>query len=408
MEARIDRTDWVENPKLIYHPAWLRRFRKDPFSVPPIYLEVSPVGMCNHRCTFCAPEMLGYPNRSLSLEVMKRFLAELEDMRMRDPDNLGVRSIQYAGEGEPTLHPELAEIFEATRSAGIDIGMLTNATGLTRKLSEKIVPLVNGYIQVSINAGTRESYALIHQTKESHWDLIWRNIVAAVRVREKHCANECDIGANITLLIEETTDASGRRVPSNWNEVPELVKRARDAGMDYVAIKPYSQHPFSKETAKRYGGMSYQDVLSQIDETCGRLKEEYNTENFEVVYRESRFREYEEKTRTYSVCRATPTVWSYIQSDGLWLSCSAFWTDSRFALGNIYTQSVKDIWFGEMRREHCSFITHELDISECRKTCHPDKENRFLDELATLSDANFEETMSRLKDIPAPKRKNFI
>src|SRR3989338_6058328 len=113
----MNRKDWIENPKIVSHPAWLRRWRQDPFSVQPVYIEISPVGMCNHRCTFCAPEMLGYPQRSLPVEALCRFLNELKGLREQDPDGLGVRSIQYAGEGEPTLHKDLAEIFRLTRNA---------------------------------------------------------------------------------------------------------------------------------------------------------------------------------------------------------------------------------------------------------------------------------------------------
>ncbi len=404
----MNRQKWIEGAKAIYHPVWLRRFREDPFSVPPIYIEVSPVGQCNHRCTFCAPEMLGYVNRQLDAELLDARFQEMREMRKQDPDDLGVKAIQFAGEGEPTLHKDLAKIIKSARDNDIDVGMLTNATGLNQRLSEQIVPLVNGYIQASINAGTRETYSLIHQTNPKHWDLIWENLETAVRVREQTTSKVCDLGVNMTVLIDPTQDDKGRTVPPNWPEVEFLVKRAKESGVDYVSVKPYSQHRFSEATAKRYGKMSYGDLMNEIHDTGVRIAEKYSGDGFEAFFRFTRFEEYEQEDRGYAVCRATPTIWSYIQSDGLWISCSAYWTDPRFALGNIKDQGVREIWYGEQRRKHLDFVLNELDITECRKTCHPDKDNVFLNQLRGMKNSEFKEMLVRLDSLQKPKRANFI
>lgn len=404
----MNRQKWIEGTKVIYHPAWLRRFREDPFSVPPIYIEISPVGQCNHRCTFCAPEMLGYVNRQLDVHLLNQRFREMREMRELDADKLGVKAIQFAGEGEPTLHKDLAAIIKLARDNGIDAGMLTNATGLTERLSNQIVPLVNGYIQASINAGTRDSYAMIHQTGPEHWDLIWKNLAKAVKIREMSGTKECDLGANMTVLIEQTKDDKGRAVPPNWPEVELLIQRSKDIGLDYVSFKPYSQHLYSEATAKRYGKMSYKEMMDEIYEIGQKLLEKYSDDNFEAIFRFSRFEEYEAENRGYTTCRATPTIWSYIQSDGLWISCSAYWTDPRFALGNIKTQTVREIWYGESRRRHLDFVLNHLDISECRKTCHPDKENVFLNKMTNMNDGEFNKTLVRLEGLPKPKRANFI
>ncbi len=102
----MDRRGWIESPKLLHHPEWLEKWRNDPFSVPPIYVEISPVGMCNHRCTFCAPEVLGYPNRVLDADVLNQCFQEMRRIR-EETGNVGFKSVQFAGEGEPTLHKNL-------------------------------------------------------------------------------------------------------------------------------------------------------------------------------------------------------------------------------------------------------------------------------------------------------------
>ena len=402
--------EWIESPKVIYHQDWIRRWRKDPFSVPPIYIEISPIGWCNHRCTICAPEMLGYPKIRLDADLLSRLLSEIRRMREEDPDGLGVKSIQYAGEGEPTLHKDLARIFRDTRKAGIDVGMLTNGTGLTEKLSREIIPLVNGYIQISINAGKPASYAKIHRAPLKHWDLVWRNLDRVIKIRRELGAIECEIGANMTVIVKEVADCQrgGAIVPANWWEMESLVQKARDCGLDYVSFKPYSQHPYSEETAKLYGDMSYKNVIIEILEIADYLAEHYSSNSFKVIFRSSRFKDYVSEERGYNICRATPNIWSYIQSDGAWLSCSSFWTDKRFHLGNIKNQSFKEIWYGEKRKDHLKFILEKLDITECRKTCHPDKENRFLNRIVNVPDYEFNQLMSTLKNSQSVKRVNFI
>lgn len=406
----MNRKDWIENPKIIYHPDWLRRYREDPFSVPPVYIEISPEGRCNHRCTFCAPEMLGYPNRQLNTEMLIVRLNEMRQMRENDPDGLGVKAIQYAGEGEPTLHKDTVRIFAEIRKVEIDIGMLTNATVLTETMCQGIVPLVNGYIQASINGGKKETYSKIHRAPPQHWDIIWRNLDKAVQIKHKLEAKECDLGANMTVLVKETIDRERDNaiVPANWQEMELLVQKARDCGLNYVSFKPYSQHLYSQETAKHYGDMSYKGLMDEIIATGEALMAKYNSDDFEVIFRFSRFQEYEAEDRGYCTCRATPTLWSYIQSDGAWISCSAYWTDPRFILGDINTQTVREIWYGQRRREHLKFVLEQLDITECRKTCHPDKENRYLDKLAGMNDQEFGKEIISLRDITRPKRANFI
>ena len=402
----MKRREWIENPKVVFHPDWLKRYRKDPFSVPPIYLEISPAGACNHRCTFCAPEMLGYQTRFLNPEILRLRFEEMKAMREADPDGLGVRSIQFAGEGEPTLHRGFGKMLGFARAVGIDVGVLTNATGLVRNRLPEILPNVNGYLQVSVNAGIAESYAAIHQTKPRDWDLIWNNLSEAVNFKRQF-GLECDIGANMTVLVKDIRDERGNVVPANWQEMEALARKARDTGLDYVSFKPYSQHPYSVATARHYGDMSYAETLPEIVAIGERLKNELNSPGFEVVFRFTRFKEYEDE-RHYTVCRATPAIWSYIQSDGVWISCSAHWTNEAFHLGTINTEPVREIWFGDKRRRHLKFVLEKLDISVCRKTCHPDKENAFLDKLAGFSEAEFDAWLEGVRELDKPKRANFI
>ncbi|MBP9822370.1 MAG: radical SAM protein [Candidatus Pacebacteria bacterium] len=395
---------WFESTKIQNHPTWLRRMISDPFSVPPIYGDISAAGGCNHRCLHCAPSILEYKHNYLGLPIFTRFFSEAVELRKTDPDGLGIKSVQFAGEGEPALEKDLDKICAQARMSGIDVAMLSNGIAFTEDRAQAILPSVNIYLQFSVNAGTAETYTAFHQTNPRDWEKLWSNIERVVRLKQELKSN-CEIGINMTVTIKGAFNKSRVWVPPNWPEAENLIKRASDAGVDYVCFKPYSQLPQNHETSELFGDMDYEPVLDEIIETGTKLREQYEREGFEVIFRFSRFKEYTTADRGYEVCHSTPTLWFYLQADGLLLSCQnhwlqssqlASWQNSQFYLGNVRGQSIREIWYGERRRQHLQSMK-TFDISVCRKGCHPDKENRYLYWLLGLSKQEQEAELTRLE-----------
>ena len=326
----------IDSTKLQYHPQRVTQLLdgKDDWEkakeIYPIYVEVSPVGACNHRCTFCAVDYIGYQSRQLTTTVYVDAIREMI--------YLGLKSVMFAGEGEPLLHKNINKMVSATLALGADVSFTTNGT-LLNKLDMAGV----SWVKVSLNAGTRETYAKVHRTKEKDWDTVWANLKDAVARK-----GDCTLGVQMVLL------------PENEHEAPLLQARCNDAGVDYLVLKPYSQHKSS--ITHEYEGWKPNVVLP---ESPGTVVRKESIETTEIPY---------------DKCHATPYLWAYIMATGDVYSCSAYLLDERFRLGNINTQNFLDIWQGDLRRANWEYVRKELDIRDCRVNCRMDKSNRYLDD----------------------------
>ncbi|NQU83125.1 MAG: radical SAM protein [Parcubacteria group bacterium] len=345
----------IDSHKMIYHPErvadWLRAGNnwEKAKEVYPIYIEISPSGACNYRCTFCAVDYVGYKPRFLDTVKLKKTLIDMADK--------GVKSIMFGGEGEPLLHPNMAELTNFTKNEGIDVSFTTNGVFLTEKFVQKTIKNIS-WIKVSCNAGTPETHAKIHQTKAEDFETVRNNLKNAVRIKKEQ-NSECVIGVQMVL------------VPENASEARVFAEKFKETGVNYVVIKPYSQHLFSE--TKKYSDVQYKDYSNLKKELS-----DLNDENFNCVVRLETMKSWDEKDRSYETCNSVPFFWGYIMADGQVCGCSCFLGDKRFFYGNINEKTFPEIWEGEERKKCWEMMTKKFDISGCRQNCRMDKINKYL------------------------------
>lgn len=340
----------IDSHKLMYHVERVYRWLQGEL-IYPIYMEASPSGACNHRCTFCGLDFMGYRPRFLDAEVFERRLGEMA--------GLGLKSIMYGGEGEPLLHKEMARLIEYGKKVGLDNALTTNGVLLDMTQAERILPCTE-WIKVSINAGTPETYADIHRTKAGDFDTVIKNVAAASDIKKKH-GYKCALGMQMILL------------PENRHEARLLAIKARDAGADYLTIKPYSQHPLSRTTVHR--DVRYENEMS-LSEDLSDLR----SPTFSIVVRANAMRKWDEGKLPFRRCLALP-FWSYVDSTGNVWGCSCFLGDDRFLYGNLLDNTFEEIWAGEKRRVSSRWVEEELDASNCRVNCRMNEINKYLCEL---------------------------
>ncbi|HEY5999296.1 MAG TPA: radical SAM protein [bacterium] len=337
----------IDSHKLIYHAARVADFLAGR-TVYPIYMEVSPSGACNHRCLFCAVDYLGYGAKFLEADLLKERIAEL--------GALGLKSIMFAGEGEPLLHKRIGEIVRHTKASGIDVAFTTNGVLLREALAREILGSTS-WIKVSCNAGTAATYATIHRTRAEDFETVLGNLAAAVRIRREN-GYACTLGIQLLLL------------PENAGEVGTLAERARDIGLDYLVVKPYSH--FAPSQTTRYKDIRYEEFLG----LAGGVRA-LATDSFQVIFREETMRLWDRQERGYGRCLGLP-FYSYIDAAGRVWGCKEYIGDERFLYGNIHEQTFREIWEGERRAASLRMVESELDIAGCRVNCRMDKVNRYL------------------------------
>jgi len=338
----------IDSHKLIYHPQrvadWLAGQK-----IFPIYMEISPTGMCNLRCVFCSVDFMGYRKVTLDTALLKERLTEL--------GQLGLKSVMFAGEGEPFLHPDLPELIVHTKKAGIDVAITTNGVLMKPGIPERILGSTE-WIKVSLNAGSPETYAAVHRARPDFFDTVVANLEHAVKVRADG-GHHCTLGAQILLL------------PENEHEVEDLARCCRDIGLDYLVVKPYTHHHRNDhDFAIQYEGYMH---------LAERLRV-LSDESFKVVFRVRTMRKWDAGARPYERCLALP-FWSYIDAAGNVWGCSAHLEDERFRYGDIAAQTFRDIWLGEQRRKSLDWVARNLDIETCKLNCRMDEVNRYLDQL---------------------------
>ncbi|MFH1077597.1 MAG: SPASM domain-containing protein [Pseudomonadota bacterium] len=234
-----------------------------------------------------------------------------------------------------------------------------NGALLNKTFAEEILESLE-WIKVSMAAATDETYSKIHRTKSSDFATVLDNMAYAARLRHEK-GYKYTLGMQILLI------------PENEHEVCLLAETAKGIGMDYLVVKPYSQHPKSK--TQKYKEIEYSKYLH-----LGEQLEKIETENFQVIFRARAMMKWNQGLRPYERCLALP-FWSYIDAGGNVWGCSIYLGDEQFRYGNIYENTFPEIWNGEKRLGFLKMFEQRFDVSECRINCRMDEINRYLWEL---------------------------
>lgn len=330
----------IDSHKLIYHPQRVAKWLNGE-NIYPIFMEIGPAARCNQRCIFCAFDYTEYKGPLINEVFLKIMLMQAADM--------GLKSIVFAGEGEPFMHPGMASIIPGAKVHNLDVGLTTNGVLLDVVNS---LPFLD-WIRFSLDAATEGTYRKIHGCHHSHFRRVIENIRNAVEIKRRQNL-QCTIGIQAVLL------------PENQDEIIALTDFAKGWGVDYLTIKPFSKHPLSHSKVN----FDYKPYLFLKDEL-----QNFSTNDFSVIFRAQAMEKLGEE-RPYKECLGLPFV-THLAANGDVYACSRFLGNKDFVYGNIYNQCFPEIWEGEQRQRVLKRVS-EMGVEGCRELCRLDEINRYL------------------------------
>ena len=172
----------IDSHKLAFHPdrvAELVDAKRDwskHKNLKPIYAEISSSGACNHRCTFCSVDYIGYKPIFIDRKTLQRFF--------QSANSIGLKSVMFAGDGEPLLNPEIIDIVNDAAINNIDTSFTTNGVRLGKDFVQQSMHNVS-WIKVSMNAGNAQDYEKVHRTSARDFEQVWKNLEYAVSYRSE-------------------------------------------------------------------------------------------------------------------------------------------------------------------------------------------------------------------------------
>ncbi|MBM7866687.1 radical SAM protein [Heliobacterium gestii] len=343
----------IDTHKLIYHPTRVSEWLQGK-NIYPIYVEIAPSGACNHRCIFCALDYMEYRPVFLDKELI---LSNLKEMGEK-----GVKSVMYAGEGEPLLNRHTPEIVWRTKELGIDVSMTSNGVLFSREAAEECLGCFS-WVRFSVNAGSPASYQTIHRTRSNDFERVLENLQNAVALKR-------DKGYRTTIGVQMLL------IPENTGDALPLAKTLKEIGVDYFSIKPYSQHP--KSHAALSTAFDYEQHLG-----LERQLTELKSDDFQIIFRAKAMQKLKHD-KAYECCWGLP-FWAYIDAKANVWGCSAYLGDEDFCYGSLKSESFAAIWEGERRAESLKKVA-QMDIRQCREICRLDEINGYLQQLKKPGD----------------------
>jgi len=307
--------------------------------VSPVNLQIDPTNYCNNNCRWCY-----YTTHKHLKEFSKtdQIDTDLAISIIRQFADLGGKSVEFTGGGEPLLHKGFKEMSQAARESGLERALVTNG----RLLSPKIVDEVKDYswVRVSVNASTPEMYQKIHQVDGKHFETVVDNL--AHLCSQKESTNI----VGVSVITDEY----------NWVQNKDIAQMAKELGADNTRISI----AHTEQGASMFNGI-WKDVCDIIEDA-----KELDDDNYSVFSFSNRINDIARETRGgFCYYHHFTTA---VGANAVDYPCCYFKYVPQFNMGNLKEQSFKEIWTGKKRRKFIDTVA-----KDCYASCWMTDKNKL-------------------------------
>lgn len=311
---------------------------------------VYPTYVCNQDCLWC--EYSSENTEHHSIMTNEQLMGLMEDL-----DNLGVKSVEFCGGGEPSLHPKLADATRDLARRGMKIGILTNGTKLKGDLAEALVDHAS-YIRVGFDGGTEETVHKVKRPKtpEARYDAVCENVTNMIKLRNER-------GTTCRISIKVVVDQG------NMHEIKEAVELAIRLNVDSVQFK----------AARLVDSELNAEQAEQVNRDVTAAREQYG-DQMTIIGGAS-------KINTTTQCWLTPLQLTVDTLGEVYMCCYYTHRKDNHTIGNCFTDPLKELWYHE---DHWKKID-AIEPCECNNLdCRFVKYNEIMNKVMVDDDAQFE------------------
>lgn len=312
----------------------------------PFFIEANITSRCNLKCSWCISI-----NHRCDAEIeYDSFITFLCDYKKN-----GGESITLSGGGEPTMHTRFKDIVVSVVSNGLKLGLMTN--GVYNKSYNSLISENCQWVRVSLDT--------LNHSKYKDWksvdavDVVVDNIMQLSKNGTKIGIN-CNINKN-----------------HDYRDIDDLCKFIDK--VSYIQFRPVLPRYFKNESVEI--NQNVWDYL--INNYSGNPKINFSNDKFEDLSTNKLF--------DFGKCEGHHFS-PILNSNGDLCVCMYHPNDERFVFGNIYKNSLEEIWNSGQRKYVLKFLDN-LDYSkECQVCCKLAEANKLINAYKTrhnMEDYNF-------------------
>lgn len=352
----------MDGTKFLYHVSRAMDYFDHGERIAPVHIDCGIAKFCNVKCVWC----YGLHQTPSKEYIQREPLLQL----VRDAKEIGVKSLAWIGDGEPTCNPHCFESLALARDLGLDMSMSTS--GVLLDTEEKMTTALEAcvWLRFCLGAGDREGYKKLHGV--DRFDTVVQNVENLLEIRDKKNL-KCDVGLQTVFI------------PMLMNQ--DVVKEAELAvklGVDYFVVKQCSL-PDDGESGMYQFDLSDYDRPEVVDALRRAEDMSNDTTNIIVKWNVISLK----GRKDYRGCPGIPLL-SEISGNGDWMPCGYMFGDPKYdeyKFGNLHDKSLKEIWESDRYWEIVEKMACIDTDTFCQGCCRQDPLNYACDHYRTMRNA---------------------